>query len=125
MPRRGKCRCGTVLTFERTAQGYKVRCPNCQAVVRLRAEAAAPLPPPVPAPIAPTDFETPELVEEYDVLEALRLQKSSAPAAMVEMEVYHEPKPAARGGLWLLVGLAVVGVALAVVTILVVLNNLS
>ena len=93
--------------------------------MRLRAEAAAPLPPPVPAPIAPTDFETPELVEEYDVLEALRLQKSSAPAAMVEMEVYHEPKPAARGGLWLLVGLAVVGVALAVVTILVVLNNLS
>jgi hypothetical protein len=123
MPRRGKCRCGTVLTFERTAQGYKVRCPNCQAVVRLRAEEAAP--PPAPAPSAPTDFETPELVEEYDILEALRLRKSSAPAAMVEMEVYQEPTPARRGGLWLLVGLAVVGVALLVGTILVVLNNLS
>ena len=124
MPRRGKCRCGTVLTFERTAQGYKVRCPNCQAVVRLRAKETAP-PPPAPAPTAPTDFETPELVEEFDVLEALHLQKSSAPAAMVEMEVYHEPRATPRGGLWLLVGLAVVGVALVVGTILVVLNNLS
>ena len=90
--------------------------------MRLRSE--EPPPPPPPVPTAPTDFETPELVEEYDVLEALRQQRSSAPAAMVEMEVYREPKPAGRG-LWLLVGLAVVGVALVVGTILVVLNNLS
>jgi hypothetical protein len=27
-----------VLTFHRTAQGYKMRCPSCGAVVRLRAE---------------------------------------------------------------------------------------
>ena len=124
MPRRGKCRCGTVLDFERTANGYKVRCPNCQAIVRLRAEEPPPPPSPAPSPTAPTDFETPELVEEFDIREASRLQKSSAPAAMVEMEVYHEPRATPRGGLWLLVGLAVVGVAL-VGAILVVLNNLS
>ncbi len=36
MPRRGQCRCGLVLTFHRTPQGYKMRCPSCGAVVRLR-----------------------------------------------------------------------------------------
>jgi hypothetical protein len=36
MPRRGQCRCGLILTFRRTAQGYKMRCPSCGAVVRLR-----------------------------------------------------------------------------------------
>ena len=119
MSRRGQCRCGTILVFERSAQGYKVRCSVCQAVVRLRAEEA---PPPSPAPTPATDFHTPELVEEFDTLEALRRRDSSAPVAMVEMEVYQEPKPAARGGLWLLVGMAFVGVALAVGAILLVLN---
>ncbi len=37
MSRRGQCRCGLVLTFQRTVQGYKMRCPSCGAVVRLRA----------------------------------------------------------------------------------------
>jgi hypothetical protein len=36
MARRGQCRCGLILTFHRTAQGYKLRCPSCGAVVRLR-----------------------------------------------------------------------------------------
>jgi hypothetical protein len=119
MPRRGKCRCGKILVFERTAQGYKVRCPACQAVVRLRAEGG---PPPPPAPTPATDFHTPELVEKFDTLEALRRHDSSAPVAMVEMEVYREPKSASRGGLWLLVGMAFVGVALAVGVSLLVLN---
>ena len=117
MPRRGKCRCGKILVFERTAQGYKVRCPACRAVVRLRSEEAPP-PPPAPA----TDFHAPELVEEFDTLEALGRQESSAPVAMVEMEVYRDPKSAPRGGLWLLVGVAFVGVALAVGVSLLVLN---
>jgi hypothetical protein len=37
MARRGQCRCGLVLKFHRTPQGYKMRCPSCGAVVRLRA----------------------------------------------------------------------------------------
>jgi hypothetical protein len=40
MARRGQCRCGTILEFEPTSLGYKTRCPQCKAVVRLRLEAA-------------------------------------------------------------------------------------
>jgi hypothetical protein len=36
MARRGQCRCGLILTFRRTARGYKTRCPSCGSVVRLR-----------------------------------------------------------------------------------------
>jgi hypothetical protein len=130
MSRRGKCRCGTILVFDRTALGYKVRCPNCQAVVRLRREAAQhPRPsPPVSAssaPTAATDFDTPELVHEVESLESLHLQDSSAPIAMVEMEVDQGPKAAGRRGLWLLAGLAFVGLALAVGSILLILNHPS
>ena len=133
MPRRGKCRCGTVLIFERTAQGYKVRCPGCRAIVRLRPEAAQPprpepAPPPVPAappPTDATDFDTPELVREVDSLEELHLRESSAPLAMVEMEVYRGPEPAARRGLWIVAGLAFVGLVLAVGSILLILNYSS
>src|SRR5262245_19884358 len=35
MARRGRCRCGCLLTFQREREGYKTRCPQCQAVVRL------------------------------------------------------------------------------------------
>jgi hypothetical protein len=44
MARRGRCRCGNVLTFQRGPDGYKVRCPVCKAVVRL-STADAPKPP--------------------------------------------------------------------------------
>jgi hypothetical protein len=55
MARRGRCRCGVILTFRKTAVGYKTRCPNCQAVVRLRVDATpgAAGPPPLP-PVTPT-----------------------------------------------------------------------
>jgi hypothetical protein len=36
MARRGRCRCGEILTFRRGPNGYKERCPKCKAVVRLR-----------------------------------------------------------------------------------------
>ena len=36
MSRRGQCRCGLILTFHRTGHGYKMRCPSCGSVVRLR-----------------------------------------------------------------------------------------
>src|SRR4051794_27711795 len=54
MTRRGKCRCGAVLHFRKTAQGYKTRCPACSAVVRLRAggaESGSPRPKKSPAPV--------------------------------------------------------------------------
>lgn len=36
MSRHGQCRCGLILTFHRSPHGYKMRCPSCGAVVRLR-----------------------------------------------------------------------------------------
>jgi hypothetical protein len=36
MARRGRCRCGFVITFHRGTNGYKARCPACGSVVRLR-----------------------------------------------------------------------------------------
>jgi hypothetical protein len=36
MARRGRCRCGCMLRFERGPDGYKTRCSGCGAVVRLR-----------------------------------------------------------------------------------------
>jgi predicted RNA-binding Zn-ribbon protein involved in translation (DUF1610 family) len=40
MTRRGRCRCGAVLRFEKGSNGYKTRCPSCGSVVRLRPAAA-------------------------------------------------------------------------------------
>lgn len=52
MSRRGRCRCGLMLTFRRTAQGYKMRCPSCGAVVRLRVQKKRRMPPGDGAPAA-------------------------------------------------------------------------
>jgi hypothetical protein len=41
MARRGRCRCGNILVFHRGPQGYKMRCPQCLAVVRLNAQETA------------------------------------------------------------------------------------
>jgi hypothetical protein len=62
MARRGRCRCGTLLTFRRGPAGYKVRCPACGSVVRLSAPADNGAPPPVgallppPEPLPPLDL---------------------------------------------------------------------
>lgn len=56
MARRGRCRCGEVLKFKRGPQGYKTRCPNCGAIVRLEKPGpsrAPAVPPPIPAAGAP------------------------------------------------------------------------
>ena len=119
MSRRGRCRCGTILLFERTEQGYKVRCTVCGMLVRLRSEDSKPPPTLVDRSLSATDFD----VSDLEGLNPLAFQETSAPVAMVEMEVYHEPK--ARGGLWLLVGLALVGLALATGVIVLILNNPS
>jgi len=39
MSRRGRCRCGWILQFESGPDGYKMRCPQCHSVVRLRVDA--------------------------------------------------------------------------------------
>jgi phage FluMu protein Com len=44
MARRGRCRCGLILTFQQGPHGYKVRCPGCKAVVRLSVDESAPAP---------------------------------------------------------------------------------
>jgi hypothetical protein len=36
MSRRGRCRCGSVLRFQKGPNGYKTRCLSCGSVVRLR-----------------------------------------------------------------------------------------
>jgi hypothetical protein len=76
MSRRGQCRCGLVLKFRRTAQGYKMRCPSCGAVVRLRTckprrkstptEEPAILPPPETEAPLPDDIDV-ELVPAWDL----------------------------------------------------------
>ena len=38
MARKGRCRCGQMLRFEKGPQGYKMRCPGCSSVVRLRVD---------------------------------------------------------------------------------------
>lgn len=40
MARRGRCRCGLVLKFQKGPEGYKTRCPSCGSVVRLQPVAA-------------------------------------------------------------------------------------
>lgn len=134
MKRRGKCRCGAILHFPLTSQGYKTKCPQCGAVVRLRVEAteqvaksrkspsavlAAVGPPPVPEP-EPTDFDASNLsLDESDPLDfsELRTNASTAPKALTELEAFDE-KPRKTsilpwlvfGALALLVGVGV-GVA--------------
>jgi hypothetical protein len=69
MPRRGRCRCGNILVFHRGPQGYKMRCPQCLAVVRLHLNQPAKPPPPKNRPPAdPFDFSAypPTQVLEID-----------------------------------------------------------
>jgi DNA-directed RNA polymerase subunit M/transcription elongation factor TFIIS len=40
MARRGQCRCGSVLSFQKGPDGYKTRCPSCGSVVRLRPQSS-------------------------------------------------------------------------------------
>jgi hypothetical protein len=65
-----------VLTFHRTAQGYKMRCPSCGAVVRLRAEGKRRKRRAEPAPVqpqvlAPDEFDV-ELVSPSELADEPR-----------------------------------------------------
>ena len=126
MARRGKCRCGTVLTFAKTSLGYKTRCPGCQAVVRLRLDeparsgksaAVPPPPPPVPPPPLPaaeTQAAGTTLPEpDPPDFSFLGQHEPSGPVALAKMEVYRGPERApSRGPL----------VVFAVIAVLVVLG---
>jgi hypothetical protein len=96
MAKRGRCQCGATLRFQKTARGYKTRCRQCGAVVRLRAKqapsellAAGAGPrsgPAIPAPPLPAGFSiNPPTPPPAD---------PDRPIAVVEMEIC--PQPPAR-----------------------------
>lgn len=113
MTRRGRCRCGKVLVFAWTSQGYKTRCASCLAVVRLRLDEPVPAPLPRLPPARKTDYLTTPLHDGPDATRPLDLSdlsehESSAPVALAELEVYAEPpRPARRLIWWIVAGLAV------------------
>ena len=129
MPRRGRCRCGTILLFERTAQGYKVRCTVCGAVVRLRSDTATHsrrVTPPLPPMMASTVEAVSDGQEspwEVGTLDMLDPHRSSSQLAVVEMEVYRAPKPRSSRGIWIVLVLAFIVLALVAGTIVLVLTN--
>lgn len=104
MTRRGQCRCGAVLEFKETSRGFKTRCTQCGAIVRLRIDQSMPVPRPhapsrVPAPLpdkAPQESEN-FLLDSTETpdFSVLFEQASSAPRAQTEIEAYREPP--ARG----------------------------
>jgi hypothetical protein len=141
MTRRGKCRCGTILEFEKTSLGYKTRCPQCKAVVRLRpdepagagaaeqparkkpAALAVPSgPPPLPTtestfsaelqPGPTLDDLSPAAPPDFSILGD---HQTTAPLAQTEMPVYREPEPSSSARWWVF-GLAALAVILAVTT---------
>src|SRR5262249_53203700 len=96
MTRRGKCRCGAVLDFKETPCGFKMRCPQCHAIVRLRQEQSstkassrnqrAPFPTGALPDLPPGDLET----TDFNILSD---HESNAPRAVAEMEVFDPPEP--------------------------------
>lgn len=135
MAKRGHCRCGTILTFELTSQGYKTRCPVCQSVVRLRVDpphnrrdprrssgtipmpalavvAPPALPPDHPAP-APADVRESNGPPDFSVLD---VNETTAPTAMTEMEVFRdEParEPPAKRRNWRMLAALLAAVVVA------------
>jgi hypothetical protein len=90
MARRGQCRCGLVLTFHRTAGGYKMRCPSCGAVVRLRVKDKERRPTPGATVAQPPAGDLPP--DEIDV-ELVSLEELGAGPS----------RPPRRGKSWLIV----------------------
>lgn len=135
MTRRGQCRCGTILLFQRTSRGFKTRCPDCGAVVRLRTEGAGKqaarqrktpsavltAPSPQPLPEADTDFSVrslppppPRDAPEPLDLSVLSDHESTAPRAAAELEVPPGPRPPRPILPWVVFGATAVVVMLGV-----------
>lgn len=110
MARSGRCRCGTLLRFEKTARGYKTRCPSCQAVVRLRDTRE-------PALATTTDYAV--APPELGVLEV----EADAPLASPAVPVYNAREPVVASGCpWWLLAVAVLAVVLTGATVTVLLT---
>jgi hypothetical protein len=72
MARRGRCQCGHILQFQHGPDGFKVRCPHCGSVVRLRSrgrrkKATSPSAPRLPA----YGSETPLVIDSLETFPAL------------------------------------------------------
>jgi RNA polymerase subunit RPABC4/transcription elongation factor Spt4 len=90
MARRGRCRCGFVITFHRGASGYKARCPACGSVVRLRSRRRRPntdqqpvLPSPAASPIPEDSNSVPWPVPEPAEVPAASGEPRHAPGTEV------------------------------------------
>src|SRR5438046_10424100 len=68
MAQRGRCRCGAILDFQQSEHGYKMRCPECGSVVRLRIDLPQTVPakPPSHAQMA-APLEATEAVEQVSL----------------------------------------------------------
>jgi hypothetical protein len=113
MARLGQCRCGAILRFEKTSRGYKMRCPVCKSIVRLRTDATPHKKRPhsraaVTAPNLPPPPSGDFILEAGTDLSVLSFHEHTAPAALVEMEAFREPPPRpAAWPWWLFAGVAV------------------
>lgn len=135
MDKRGHCRCGTLLVFRMTRQGYKTRCPGCQSVVRLREEAVRTsvpemrpgvlTPPPLsktalrklcPPPV-PNANEAPDATPmEFNALDT---HDDALGAEFVEMKAPRQRKRSSfwhRHGAWVIVGV-MLGVVMGLIGI--------
>jgi hypothetical protein len=62
MQRSGQCKCGAVLTFDESPDGFKGRCPKCGAGVRLRVpDDPKEMPPPARKKVQPPRPSDPRL----------------------------------------------------------------
>src|SRR5262245_56980935 len=120
MKRRGKCRCGAILQFQQTAQGYKTRCSNCGAIVRLRLDpgskprkqsskaSSGVLAAVGPPPLEHTDFSAPILPPSLDDappdFSVLSDHESDAPQALAEMETFAPPRAKGSALPWIVFG---------------------
>lgn len=89
MQQRGRCRCGAVLLFERTHQGYKTRCHECGAVVRLRVEEDQDN----TIPVLPVEV-TPR---QADILAQVETTPYYGPLAQDDLPTYQEPQRPSHG----------------------------
>jgi hypothetical protein len=123
MTRQGRCRCGEILQFRRGPDGYKVRCPKCSAVVRLRVAPRAPVRAQAPE-YAPTQLMPPLDLADFPLPSDLGpVPDSLAPVPgplfpgptrpgaqvsipVIEMEPWVSPRPPwwQRPAVWLAAG---------------------